>query len=245
MTIGENTREGVQNAGHENANNESPVVPPQATTDEMFDDFLQQLCNEDDIFPLGEDVFDGLLQPNNESNPLDDVLLGVLKEMEEGELREMVADTPSHSVTKDATPTVPFASENCSNSSFSFPQSNPNAWNQPSGMNNTTVGFGNMMFPDTAGNSLNQFQSPSFPMLTCGSSSSSIHQPFPKPLQFQAIGITIRGTPAMKHRFNQGLVSPPPPSLTDFHSFVLAADWRSTLRIVSFLPTKTVNYTLK
>ncbi|XP_047179350.1 uncharacterized protein LOC124847175 [Vigna umbellata] len=243
----------------------------------MFDDFLQQLCNEDDIFPLGEDVFDGLLQPNNESNPLDDVLLGVLKEMEEGELREMVADTPSHSVTKDATPTVPFASENCSNSSFSFPQSNPNAWNQPSGMNNTTVGFGNMMFPDTAGNSMNQFQSPSFPMLTCGSSSSSIHQPFPKPLQFQAIGITIRGTPAMKHRFNQGLVSPPPPSLTDFHSFVcawqgcligkiysnreslnvakavrkptspvtLAADWRSTLRIVSFLPTKTVNYTLK
>ncbi|XP_014506242.2 mediator of RNA polymerase II transcription subunit 25 [Vigna radiata var. radiata] len=301
MTIGEKTREGVQNAGHENANTESPVVPPEATADEMFDDFLKQLWNEDDILPLGDDVFDGLLQAND-SNPLDDVLLEVLKEMEEGELREVVADTPSQSVTKDATSTVPFAtnssetgnvedelggkmgvvnpippSENCSNSSFSFPQSNPNAWNQPSGMNNTTVGFGNLIFPDTAENSLNQFQSPSFPMLTCGSSSSSIHQPFPKPLQFQAIGITIRGTPAMKHRCNQGLVSPPPPSLTDFHSFVcawqgcligkvysnreslnvakavrkptspvtLAADWRSTLRIVCFLPTKTVNYTLK
>ncbi|KAK7348653.1 hypothetical protein VNO80_23247 [Phaseolus coccineus] len=71
-------------------------------------------------------------------------------------------------------------SENCSNSSFSFPQNNPNAWSHPSGMNNTIVGlgsidqqnlagvdasFGNLMFPDTTRNSLNQFQPPSFPML--------------------------------------------------------------------------------
>jgi len=201
----------------ENANNESPAVPPEATADEMFDDFLKQLCNDDDGLPLENDVFDGLLQPY-ERNTLDDVLLGVLKEMEEGERREMVADTPSHSVRKDATPTVEdevggnmgavnpiLTSENCS-----------------SGMNNTTVGFSNLIFSDTTGNSVNQFQSPSFPMLTCGGSSSSIHQPFPKPLQFQAIGITIRGTAAMKHRFNQGLLSPPPPSLADFHAFVCA-----------------------
>ncbi|ESW25712.1 hypothetical protein PHAVU_003G059200 [Phaseolus vulgaris] len=297
MTIGEKSMEGVQNVGHENANNASPVAPPQATTDEMFDDFMTQICNDNDILPLGDDVFEGLLQ-SYESIPLDDVLLGVLKEMEEGELREVVADIPSHSGTKDTTSTMQFASnsseignvsfsprlnastsitveeelggnmgvvnpiltsENCSNSRFSFPQNNPNAWNHPSG------------------NSLNQFQPPSFPMLPCGSGSSSIHQPFPRTIQFQSVGITARGTPSMKHRFNQRLVSPHPPSFRDFDSFVcawegcligkiysnreslnvakavrkptspvtLVADWRSTLQIVYFLPTKTVNYTLK
>ncbi|KAK7348652.1 hypothetical protein VNO80_23246 [Phaseolus coccineus] len=330
MTIGEKNMEGVQNVGHENANNASPVVPPQATMNEMFDDFMTQIYNDNDILPLGDDVFEGLLQ-SYESIPLDDVLLGVLKEMEEGELREVVADIPSRSVTKDTTSTMQFASnspekgnvsisprlnastpitveeelggnmgvvnpiltsQNCSNSSLSFPQNNPNAWNHPSGMNNTTVGlgsidqqnptgvyssFGNLMFPNTTGNSLNQFQPPSFPMLPCGSSSSSIHQSFPRTLQFQSVGITARGTPSMKHRFNQGLVSPHPPSFKDFDSFVsawegcligkiysnreslnvakavrkptspvtLVGDWRSTLQIVYFLPTKTVNYTLK
>jgi len=240
----------------------------------MFDDFLTQLWGDNDILQTGDDVFDGLLQPNG-SIPLDDVLLGVLREMEEEELREEVPHIPSHSVTNATTSTMQFASnsseignvsisprlvvsnastsitvggnmgvvnpiltsENCSSSSFSFPQTNPNVWNQPSGMNNTPVGlgsmnqqnfpgvdasFGNLMFPNTTGNSLNPFQSPSFPMPPCGSSSSSFHQPFQKPLQFQAIGISARGTPAMNHRFNQGFVSPPPPSLRDFDSFVCA-----------------------
>ncbi|WVZ24278.1 hypothetical protein V8G54_002822 [Vigna mungo] len=50
-----------------------------------------------------------------------------------------------------------FSSENCSTSTFSFPQNNPKFW--PAG-----TSFGDSIFPKTTGYSFTQFESPNFPV---------------------------------------------------------------------------------
>lgn len=262
----------------------SPVIQQQATTDEMYDDFMAELCNDNDILPLTDDTFKSLFQ-------LDEPILEyfsseVFKEVEE----QVPTDIPADNVTKDTTSVIqltPNSSErvnisispglvlsnastptgegpsnvvaqelgpnmgvvnpiltsrNCSSSSFSLPQMNqnlwiagPNAWNHANGVNSTTVrvgtmdppgvdaSFGNPMYPNIPGNSITQFQSPSFPVLLYGSSSSSnIHQQFPRSLPLQMIGSNARGTSVMVHRFSHGPFWPRPPSLRDFDSMVCA-----------------------
>jgi len=130
-------------------------------------------------------------------------------------------------------------STNCSYSSLSLNNPNswfagPNAWNHPNGVNSTTVragtmdpprvhaSFGNRMFPNIQRNSITPFQSPSFPVLPSGGSSSNILQQFPRSLPSQMYGINARGTSAMVHRFNHGPFWPRPPSLSDFDNMVCA-----------------------
>ncbi|KAK7348646.1 hypothetical protein VNO80_23240 [Phaseolus coccineus] len=283
MAIGEQATEGVPNR-HDSVGTLSPVIQQQATMDEMYDDFMAELCSDNDILPLTDDTFKSLFQ-------LDEPILEyfsseVFKELEE----EVPTDIPAHNVTKDTTSIIqltPSSSErvkisissgvvlsnastptgegpskvvaqepganmgvvnpiltsrNCSHSSFSLPQINqnlwiagPNAWNHPNGVNSTTVrlgtmdppgvdvSFGNPMFPNLPGNSITQFQSPSFPVLPYGSSSSSssnIHQQFPRSLPLQMIGSNAPGISAMMHRFSRGPFWPRPPSLRDFDSMI-------------------------
>ncbi|CAJ1939288.1 unnamed protein product [Sphenostylis stenocarpa] len=288
MAIGKKTMEGVQNDRHNSGGTLTPVIQQEATTDEMYDDFMAELCNDNDILPLADDTFRSLFQLD-EPFPLDHFSLEVL---EKGESGQVPIDIPAHNnVTKDTTSIIqvtPYSSErvnisisprivvsnpstfiregppkelaqeqeanmgvansslisrNCPNSSLSLPQNNPNlwvagpnAWNHPSVMNSTAVGlgtndpqvpqrvdasFGNTIFPYITGNSITQFQSPSFPVLPYGSS-SNIYQQFQRSLPLQMIGNNARGTSAMVHRFNHGLFWPRPPSLRDFDSFVRA-----------------------
>ncbi|KAG5063062.1 hypothetical protein JHK85_004245 [Glycine max] len=117
--------------------------------------------------------------------------------------------------------------------------------------------------------------SPSFPVLPHASSSSSSHQQFPRYLPQQMTGINPQGILASMPQYNQGHFWLRPPSLTDFPNFVhawevvrkptspvmthvkktnhpkqskrrkLTAEWSERLKIVLFIPTNAINYTMK
>ncbi|WVZ24279.1 hypothetical protein V8G54_002823, partial [Vigna mungo] len=278
MAMREQALEGVQN----DESVGTLIIEEQTTWDEMYNNFMADLCNENDIMPLTDESFESLFE-------IDDPILldyfssEVLKEVKEG---EVATDTPAHNVSKatssmiqltpnsteranisispsdhTSTPTGEgpskvlaqelggnmgvanpiLTSRNCSNSTLLFPQNNPNmwvaksdSWNHPSARLGTmdppgvNASFRNPMFPNITGSSITSFQSPRFPVLPYGGSSSNIHQQRPRSLPSQIIGMNAPGASAMVHRFNNhGLFWPRPPSLSDFDTMVCA--WKGCL----------------
>ncbi|KAG2409132.1 uncharacterized protein HKW66_Vig0039540 [Vigna angularis] len=96
MDIREQALEGVQN---ESVGTLSQVIEEQTTWDEMYDDFLADLCNDNDILPLTDETFETLFQID-EPILLDYFSSEALKEVEEGESRQVAIDTPAHNVSK-------------------------------------------------------------------------------------------------------------------------------------------------
>lgn len=126
----------------------SQVIEEQTTWDEMYDDFMADLCNENDILPLTDETFESLFQ-------IDDPILSDYFSSEV--LEEVATDTtPAHNVSKATSSMIqltPNSSEranisispsdhtstptggnpilttrNCSNSTLLLPQNNTNSW---------------------------------------------------------------------------------------------------------------------
>ncbi|RDX84675.1 Mediator of RNA polymerase II transcription subunit 25, partial [Mucuna pruriens] len=252
MTIGQQSTVGVQNVGLESASTLSPAIP-QATTNEIY--VPSSSCS----MPMNIGYDDFLAELCNDS----DIFL-------------------PQSITTDTTSTIHLAPNSSEEVNISITPELvvSDATIFTAGEGSSSRGLGQELgsnlgvvnpITTTTTNSLTQFQAPSFPVLSHGSSSSS-HQQIPSGQPAMGASTWVSPVPMMPQYF-----SPRPPSLMDIQDFVdawegclagkihsnpisfnqvkalrrptspvtLTAQWSKRLEIVLFIPQKAVNHTIK